>query len=141
MRVRYTLLFAALGLMAAAPAQAQNVVSVQLDSAVAKMRQQGFAPVGGPMTGSLNQSGSAQLQVALRAGVTYMIVGVCDQDCTDMDLVLSDAAGNVIDSDMELDDVPIVEFSGRGGTYSLDVRMATCSVEPCGYGVRIFAQQ
>ncbi len=74
--------------------------------------------------------------VALRGGVEYAFVGACDRDCSDLDLQLFDENGNLIDSDLLGDDVPVVtvvpEWTGR---FYVKVIMASCSVSPCGYTV------
>jgi hypothetical protein len=130
----------------AAPAAAQPgmdaVVRTQLDSAVVLMRGQGFALQGAFRAGALADGGQEELRVELQAGNAYMIMGVCDVDCDDLDLLLADAAGTEVDSDYLPDDVPMVAATvSRGGAYRLTVSMASCSIEPCGYGIAIFAQR
>lgn len=131
---------------AAAPAAAQPrmdaVVRTQLDSAVVLMRGQGFALQGALRAGALANGAQEELRLDLQGGNTYMIMGVCDVDCDDLDLLLSDAAGNEVDSDYLVDDVPMVTAEvGRSGAYTLTVSMASCSIEPCGYGIAVFAQR
>lgn len=133
-------------LATAAPAAAQPgidaTVRMQLDSAVSMFRGQGFAQQGDYRSGALADGGSDVVRLELRGGHSYMIVGVCDTDCSDLDFKLVDAAGEEVDSDYELDDVPMVAAAVAGnGTYTLTVSMAACSVEPCGYGVAVFAQR
>jgi hypothetical protein len=127
----------------ASPAAAQDpAVRMQLDSASVMMRSQGFAQQGAFRFGALNNGADESLSVDLRGGNSYIVIGVCDSDCDDMDLVLSDAAGNEIDSDYEMDDVPMVAAEvARNGTYRLTVSMPSCSIEPCGYGIAVFAQR
>jgi hypothetical protein len=142
MRSRYTLLLAVLGLFVAAPVLAQPtpVIRTQLDSAAILLNGNGFRAYGEPHAGSLAQGANADIQVTLAAG-SYFIVGVCDNDCTDLDLVLSDANGRPMASDLELDDVPMVQYDApSGASFTVQVRMATCSVAPCAYGVQVFTR-
>ena len=92
-------------------------------------------------TGSLNQGAVDTVSVDLCIGITYQIMGACDTDCSDLDATLYDSSGNQIDIDVETDDVPIVSVTPpRSGTYRVQVTMATCSNEPCRYGVAVFGK-
>jgi hypothetical protein len=122
-------------------AAAQGIVRVQLDSAVTVMRGEGFALQGGFLTGSLANGAREALTLNLAAG-SHVVMAVCDEDCSDLDLQLADAAGNEVGSDYELDDVPMVAAEvSRAGRYRLTVSMASCSIEPCAYGVAVFKQR
>lgn len=69
----------------------------------------------------------------------YRVIGVCDIDCSDLDLRVYDPEGDIIAIDVELDDRPVVGFDvTRPGTYDVQVYMATCSREPCGFVVQSF---
>lgn len=134
---------AALGaaLAFAAPAAAQpGVVATQLDSAVSLMGNQGFSKQNDFVTGDLRQGEDSEFQLRLEGGRTYILVGVCDGDCTDLDMSLTTGSGQDVDSDFEDDDVPMVTVEvEQGATYNVMVRMAACSVEPCSFGVGVFA--
>lgn len=134
---------AALGaaLLFAAPAHAQpSVVTTQLDSAVTLMGNQGFSKQDEFVTGNLQEGEDSEFELQLDGGKTYIIVGVCDGDCTDLDMALTTASGEDVSSDFKDDDVPMVMVEvAQGATYNLLVRMAACSVEPCAFGVGVFA--
>lgn len=69
----------------------------------------------------------------------FTIVGVCDEDCADIDLAIYDDRGRLIDEDVLEDDYPIVHVSpSRDGEYDIEVTMFSCSVEPCYFGFAIF---
>jgi hypothetical protein len=92
-------------------------------------------------TGSLNQNRNEMVSLDLDIGTQYQIMGACDTDCSDLDLVLYDQAGNQIDEDVEMDDAPIVTVTpGRSATYRVKVIMANCSAEPCRYGIGVFGK-
>ena len=128
-------------LLFAAPAHAQPpIIRTQLDSAATLMGGQGFRLQDDIVSGDLRQGEDSEFELELEGGKTYIIVGVCDGDCSDLDMALTTAGGEDVDSDYETDDVPMVMVEvGRGQTYHLKVQMAACSVEPCAFGVGVFA--
>jgi hypothetical protein len=134
---------AALGaaLLFAAPAAAQpQIIRTQLDSAGVLMSGNGFRLQDDIVSGDLRTGQDEQFELELEGGKTYIIVGVCDGDCSDLDMALTTAAGADVSSDFQDDDVPMVTVEvERGATYNLMVRMAACSVEPCAFGVGVFA--
>lgn len=94
-----------------------------------------------PYVDSLGDGGSDSLTLNLQAGTSYAIVGVCDEDCGDIDLRLYDAKGNFIDSDTSSDDNPVVTVTPRWtSNFQVQVKMASCSNSPCYYGVGAFGQ-
>src|SRR5690606_5326895 len=112
------------------------------DSAVVMMSSEGLELQGPFRSGALGDGEETNTPVELQAGREYIIVGVCDADCDDMDLVLADAGGTRLASDFELDDVPMVSAAiSETGTYQLTVLMPSCSIDPCGYGVAVFASR
>ena len=113
----------------------------QLTAAGSNYAERGFTLSHEIHTGSLADDANESLTLTLDAGTEYQIVGVCDNDCTDVDLTLYDAAGNVVDSDLLDDDVPIVSVTpSRSGRYRVQVSMAVCSAEPCYYGVGVYSK-
>lgn len=70
---------------------------------------------------------------------SFVIAGACDTDCSDLDIVVKDAAGNVVGKDDTDDDVPIVHFSTKGGgKYTIEVKMYDCSESTCYFGFGVF---
>ena len=130
----------AAALLSAAPAAAQpSAVQTQLDSASTLMGREGFSAQDDFVTGQLEAGEDEEFELELEGGKTYVIVGVCDNDCTDLDMALTTAGGDDVDSDYELDDVPMVMVEvAEGATYRLKVEMATCDGN-CHYGVGVFA--
>lgn len=89
-------------------------------------------------TGSLNVGQSQSYSVGLNAGTSYMIVGECDLDCSDIDMWLYDENGNLIDSDVLDDDVPVLEVTPvRSAEFQMRIEMFTCTVEPCGVQISV----
>jgi len=137
------LVVAALGCAVVSDAQAQNSFQQQvrnyLNRAAASLVQRGYNPGGDPITGSLNSGARENYMIQLQAGVAYAIVGVCDNDCTDVDLRIWDGNGNKLAEDIATDDTPVLQFtSTTSGQYRVSVEMATCSTNPCYWGFQVF---
>ena len=89
--------------------------------------------------GTLHPEQTESLTVSITSGYSYAIVGVCDNDCNDIDLHLYDGNNNLIDFDIDNDDTPVIVVSPRqSGEYRLRVAMVRCSDSPCYYGVGLF---
>jgi hypothetical protein len=102
---------------------------------------EGYARTHELKSGSLDDDESEYFTLELDAGRHYALLGVCDEDCTDVDLRLYDENGNEVDSDVEMDDYPVVEVRPlRTARFRVKVVMSTCSTSPCFYGVGVFAK-
>jgi hypothetical protein len=112
-----------------------------LQQAGQKFEERGYSMTHQIFTGSLNDDSNEYVNVPLSIGTTYALMGACDTDCSDLDLTLYDSRGNQVSQDVEMDDFPIVSVTpSRTGTYRVKVTMATCSAEPCRYGVGVFGK-
>ena len=121
--------------------QWQEAVNSQLQRSQERAADDGFRMMEDNRTGSMSEGDPESLSLSLRVGTEYKIVGVCDQDCSDLDLRLFDASGNEVDEDIMTDDVPIVTVTpSRSETYRLQVIMVACSTEPCFYGIGIYGR-
>lgn len=90
------------------------------------------------MTGRLSEGASSTGTINVAAGSTYLVIGACDEGCSDLDLTVRDSSGNEVGSDFEPDDAPMVVIpAGSGGRYTFEVSMATCSSN-CNWGVRSY---
>jgi hypothetical protein len=141
MKTLTMVLAAAAGLLMAAPAHAQaELVAAQLQAADSVMRGQGLAiDTVQKEDGALAAGASREFRLQLQAGKRYMVVGVCDGGCNDLDLTLTDEGGRTVAEDKALDDVPLLAVNGLDGTFTVKVDMATCSRTECFFGVRVFA--
>jgi hypothetical protein len=94
-----------------------------------------------PYGDTLSSRQNDSLLLNLDQGIDYAIVGVCDQDCRDIDLRLYDQNGNLIDSDTGYDDYPYIRVTPRWtGRFKLKVSMVSCSSNPCYYGIGTFGR-
>ncbi|HEY7471732.1 MAG TPA: hypothetical protein VIE68_05225 [Gemmatimonadota bacterium] len=139
-----TLLLVTLAPAAHSQTSYRSILEAQLTAVGNTVSRNGYRPDSGVfhtdmIVGLLPAGGDIGLEVDLVAGVEYMIVGVCDGDCSDLDLSLSDVAGNELFSDDLEDDAPILSFTAPGsGAHILWVTMYACSVEPCSFGYKVY---
>jgi len=119
----------------------QAVVQQQLTAAGERVTAQGYSMSHEIFMGSLDDNENESLNIPLDAGTKYVLLGKCDQDCTDIDLVIYDPNGNEVDSDIDDDDYPQLELTARSsGRYRVKVMMPACSANPCRYGVGVWAK-
>ncbi|CAN5875616.1 hypothetical protein BH20GEM1_BH20GEM1_12280 [soil metagenome] len=142
-------LLASLFVFALSPvAHAQNawrdILERQMTAVGNTVTQQGYRSEPGAfhtdmIVGTLASGAGVGLEVDLEFGGDYMIVGVCDGDCTDLDLSLLDLDGNLLFEDELSDDAPILTFTApKGGTHFLMIHMYACSVDPCSFGYKVY---
>lgn len=128
-------------LFAAPPtaASAQDVLETQVAAFEAQLGSEYERVPSAEQRGNLKAGGQDLLTFTLQAGGDYAFVGVCDDDCSDLDLALADASGNVVATDTEADAFPIVGIESAGADqYSLQVAMIGCSIAPCAYMVTAY---
>lgn len=135
----------ALAVVAAAPAHAQDTWARQVTRLLANASSiatdNGLQLTHEPTIGSLGDGASTRHALNLQGGTAYVLVGVCDNDCTDVDFRLFDPNGNEVASDVATDDTPVISITPRrGGQYTLQVVMADCRAEPCRYGIGVYGR-
>ena len=97
--------------------------------------------VAGPVFGSLDDDAEGSHDMTVIGGRDYVLFGACDNDCTDLDLLIYDGDGDLVRRDVEADDRPVLIFTPRkSGKYRIKVVMAVCSDEPCRYGLQLNAK-
>jgi len=73
------------------------------------------------------------------ANESYIVSGACDNDCPDLDLIIKTASGSELKRDSETDSNPLLEFTPTSsGRYQLEVKMYSCTSEPCYFGFGLF---
>jgi hypothetical protein len=135
----------AAALLAPAAATAQNqwqqTVRRQVGEHSDFLSGRGYTMSGDVFDGKLNADGFQDLTITLQSGTSYAFMGVCDEDCHDIDLRLFGVDGSEVDSDIRTDDWPIVSVTpGYSGTFRVRVLMARCSKDPCYYGIGVFTK-
>ncbi|MFQ5529939.1 MAG: hypothetical protein ACE5FP_06260 [Gemmatimonadota bacterium] len=144
MRLRTLVVVVAVALMFALssppPVQAQssaNVVWTQMQSAYTAANLNGYT-LRNYVIGRLDPSASDTWTFPLRAGKEYVIVGACDEDCTDVDVTVTQGSAQVA-SDVTTDDHPVVGFTaGKGGVHEIVIKMYSCDASFCYFGFGLF---
>ena len=97
--------------------------------------------IGQPYSGGLQQGQTWNVPAPLLAGVDYRVVGVCDRDCADLDLIVFDPQGTLITQDTSATSQPVVGVQAAyPGTFTVQVLMYNCSVEPCYYALALYGR-
>ncbi len=76
--------------------------------------------------------------VYLTRGANYRAYGACDDACSDLDLEIYDAAGNLADRDTAANDTPYVQITPtQTGRAYVRAWLYACGHEPCTVGLRL----
>ncbi len=119
----------------------QAIILQQLQNAQVAAAQQGFQMVGQPFSGSLAQGQSWNVPATLQVGYEYSVLGVCDRDCADLDLVMFDSAGRQVSQDTTNTNQPIVSVTpAYNDNFTIQVQMYNCSIAPCYYALALYAR-
>ncbi len=124
-------------------AQGQYVEQIrnQLNKARDILEARGFESTHDYKIDTLARSDAESTSLVLQKGVQYAIIGVCDKDCTDLDVKLYDENNHLIASDTTADDKPLVSVTPRWtGQFRILVSMYKCSSSPCYYGIGVFGK-
>jgi hypothetical protein len=88
--------------------------------------------------GALNQEESASFTITLREGVSYSVLGVCDEDCSRLRLVLATLANSELAIDRSSENFPVLQFTPRvTAQYRIRVTMEECRRNPCWYAAGV----
>jgi hypothetical protein len=132
---------------AVAPAQGagQNVYEQQILQRLGQVEQalsaQGFQQVAQPVTGQLGAGQYQNWPVTMNAGYDYRIVGVCDNDCANIDLVVYDENNVLVAQDVLTDATPIAVVTPNWtGPFTAQAVMQQCTVQPCYYALVLYGR-
>jgi antitoxin component YwqK of YwqJK toxin-antitoxin module len=96
--------------------------------------------------GDLPEAGQEIVPVELPENQGLLFIGVCDDDCLELDLLVKDGSGNILGEGLEGfvdefgEDTPMHGIDAMpASTVQVEVSMEACSVEPCYYAVGIFS--
>lgn len=145
MKKKLTLVLAA-GLTVASTALAQEAWQTQLREQTqlksgadfANMSGRGYTLMDVARTNVLNAGASDLVPIQLPPGSSYIVMGVCDNDCLDLDLTVR-SGGLDLSTDTTDDDWPVVEITPTSNpAYEINVTMFKCSTVNCGYQLTIW---
>lgn len=96
------------------------------------------APTHHPWLGKTAQGTTARTTLDLEGGRRYTLIGVCDGDCTDLDLRVLDG-GYLLAEDVRADEHATVDLStARDARLTVEVVMARCAQSPCHFAVGVY---
>jgi hypothetical protein len=117
------------------------IILAQLQQAQQVFSQQGFQQLGEPVTGGMAQGETGSFPITLNAGYDYRVIGVCDRDCSDLDLTLYDQNQTIISQDTSTDDHPVVAVQPSWtGPFTVTALMYNCTVAPCYYALVLYGK-
>ena len=126
---------------ASIPAAAQprdRAVADFLEWDVGQQAERGRVPSHRVLTGTLDAGESERVQVHTCSDMEYTAHGFCGSDCRDLDLTAYKALGEVMDSDVLPDAVPMVHFTPTAcGFTTLSVKMVECNGS-CEWAVQLY---
>jgi hypothetical protein len=89
-------------------------------------------------SGMLNTDEAASFQTTLVQGTSYVIVAVCDDDCSRLQLTLLSPSGSDIAKERNSESLPTLHFMPDTTTvYGIRVVMEGCRWNPCWYAVAV----
>ncbi|HEV8379990.1 MAG TPA: hypothetical protein VGQ29_00235 [Gemmatimonadales bacterium] len=115
----------------------EREVHSQLQRAIHAVRANADASPLLSKTGTLNEEEAETFLVILERGVPYSILGVCDNDCSRLQLLLA-TQSNELAIDRNSESFPVLQFTPRATMeYRIRVVMERCRMNPCWYGVGV----
>ena len=118
----------------------ERQVRGQLERAAASLSARGAGQSRATLLGVLNADESESFTLTLQAGVSYIVVGTCDEDCERLGLVLSDLSSHDLAADRASDNAPVVRVTPREtASYRVKTIMANCRMNPCRYGLAVLS--
>ncbi|MFT5680116.1 MAG: hypothetical protein ACI8RZ_001021 [Myxococcota bacterium] len=104
----------------------------------ANMGAYGYVLLDVAKTDLLSPAGVATVPLNLPSGYEYAVMGVCDNDCSDLDLTVL-KGGLDLSVDTSTDDWPVVKIMPTGSSdYAIKVTMYQCATSTCGYQLTVW---
>lgn len=90
----------------------------------------------------LPEGGREAIEFGVTKGREYGFLAVCDDDCSDLDVIVYDKNGDEVVRDFDDDDYPAVYFTAEySGNYTVETIMRKCSTSVCAARTRGFVEQ
>ncbi|WP_338606799.1 hypothetical protein V6617_09780 [Pelagibacterium nitratireducens] len=89
----------------------------------------------------LNEGATTRIELDVPTNTAIEIMGDCDEDCTDLDLGIYNAAGKLLGEDRYDDYYPIVSFvSEDDGRLALELDLVDCDAAYCYTAYSVFVE-
>jgi len=118
----------------------EQQVDRQLQQAIQMSKGQGYQLLIPRTVGTLARRAEAPKTLLLRPDREYNFIAVCDQNCTDVNLIVKDINGKVVASDVTGYPIAVINFKPPAeDRYQVLVRMEKCAARTCNFGLGIFS--
>ena len=118
--------------------QIRSQTQLRSGESFANMAAYGYSMRDVADTGLLDASTAKDVPLSLPGGYEYALMGVCDNDCSDLDLAIYQG-GTELAVDTSQDDWPVVTITPSGGSsYTARVSMYQCATRNCGYQLTVW---
>ncbi|HYT84036.1 MAG TPA: hypothetical protein VEK86_11315 [Gemmatimonadales bacterium] len=119
----------------------ERQIQTYLRRTTVALSAQGLQTTGEPQIGLLLVDQSEWFTITLHAGTSYTLIGVCDNDCAGLDLVLYGTGHNELEADRATP-VPTIRVTpGNTMPYRVKVTLTSCMMNPCWYGVGAYRKR
>ena len=143
--MRSVFVVTALALASGVPAGAEAQQSyyapraeAQIQRLAASWASRGFVRTGDLRVGVLGERERDSLALELESGLQYVLLGICDEDCGDIDLHLFAPAGKEIAFEGKTSSRAVLWMTPlSAGAHRLEVVMLRCGTPPCYYAVQL----
>ena len=110
----------------------QEQVICKLKETVEAQEKAGRKLVFLPLIGKIKEKVEAPFTAKLSSNISYTILGVCDNNCSDLNLTLKNQKGNKIANDEKQDGIPVISFTPtEKSDYKITARPDKCTTEKC----------
>ncbi|NES07924.1 MAG: hypothetical protein F6K22_37140 [Okeania sp. SIO2F4] len=117
----------------------QEQVICKLKETVEAQEKAGKKLVFWPLIGKVKEKVEVPFTAKLSSDVSYTILGVCDDNCTDLNLTLKNEQGAKIANDEKEDGIPVISFTPtKNSDYRITARPDKCTTEKCEFGMVLF---
>lgn len=141
MKIFKALIALSMTLVASSPALAM-LTSDQMDQIDRMMASSGYYSSGSSNYGRLDKSTSSTSTIQASTGKNYAVVAVCDADCSDIDIRVTDKYGDVVGEDVDNTDMALILFRANySGTYTLKTTMYNCQTSYCMYRTKTYIER
>ncbi len=117
----------------------QEQVICKLKETVEAQEKAGRKLVFLPLIGKIKEKVEAPFTAKLSSNISYTILGVCDNNCSDLNLTLKNQKGKKIANDEKQDGIPVISFTPtEKSDYKITARPDKCTTEKCEFGMVFF---
>ena len=117
----------------------EELIQAQLEMAESLVAAEGYQPRQEHVVGSVELGETVTQSIRLGGGGNYVVIAVCDTDCSDVDVAVYDSERTLVGSDNDESDVAIAQVrTAAAGSFTAEVTMYSCTVSPCFFGLGVF---